>query len=83
VDEPVTLKPDERYEFMRISYEGHAERGEIALGREVSYSKIGRARVGDIVVSNISAVYKAIPGLSRRLLKFSGGSGDILRDVLH
>ena len=60
VDEPVTLKPDERYEFMRISYEGHAERGDIALGREVSYSKIGRARVGDIVVSNISAVYKAI-----------------------
>ena len=60
VDEPIALQPDERYEFMRISYEGHAERGEIVLGREVSYSKIGRARAGDIVVSNISAVYKAI-----------------------
>ena len=60
VDEPVTLNPDERYGFMRISYEGRVERGEIALGREVSYSRIGRARVGDIVVSNISAVYKAI-----------------------
>ena len=60
VDEPIALQPNERYEFMRISYEGHAERGEIVLGREVSYSKIGRARAGDIVVSNISAVYKAI-----------------------
>ena len=60
VDEPITLQPDERYEFMRISYAGYAERGEVALGREVSYPKIGRARVGDIVVSNISAVYKAI-----------------------
>ena len=67
VDEPIALQPDERYEFMRISYEGHAERGEIALGREVSYSKIGRARAGDIVVSNISAVYRAICVVSKDL----------------
>ncbi len=60
VNEPVTLKPDERYEFMRINYEGRVERGEIVLGQEVSYSNIGRARVGDIVVSNINAVNKAI-----------------------
>jgi type I restriction enzyme M protein len=60
VEEHVTLDPDERHTFLRISYEGRAEHGEQALGREVSYSRIGRARIGDIVVSNISAVYKAI-----------------------
>ena len=60
VDEPVTLEPDIKYTFLRITYEGRAERGDSALGKEVSYSRIGRTRVGDIVVSNISAVYKAI-----------------------
>ena len=60
VDEHVNLDPDEYYRFLRISYEGRAEVGEVTLGREVSYSKIGRAHVGDIVVSNINAVNKAI-----------------------
>ena len=58
--EPVVLVPDQEYGFLRISYDGQTERGENALGREVSYGQIGRACVGDIVVSNISAVYKAI-----------------------
>lgn len=60
VDEPVQIEPDEYYEFLRISYEGSAEPGERRLGREISYSKIRRAKPGDIVVSNISAVYRAI-----------------------
>jgi type I restriction enzyme M protein len=60
VEEHATLDPDERYTFLRISYEGSAEPGDKALGREISYTRIGRARVGDIVVSNISAVYRAI-----------------------
>ncbi len=60
IEEPVTLDPETMYGFLRISYEGKAEVGEHALGREVSYSQIGRARPGDIVVSNISAVYRAI-----------------------
>jgi type I restriction enzyme M protein len=60
IEDAVTLDPNKRYTFLRISYEGRAERGEQALGREVSYSHIGRARVGDIIVSNISAVYRAI-----------------------
>jgi len=60
VGDTITLDPKTRYTFLRISYEGRAEPGEQALGREVSYSRIGRAKVGDIVVSNISAVYKAI-----------------------
>ena len=60
VNDPVTLEPDQQYEFMRINYGGGVERGETVLGQEVSYSNIGRACVGDIVVSNISAVYRAI-----------------------
>lgn len=64
VEELIALKPDERYEFLRISYEGRAERGEFRLGKEVTNQRIGRARIGDIVVSNISAVYKAVCVLS-------------------
>lgn len=60
VDDLVILDPGTRYTFLRISYEGYAERGESALGREVSYARVGQARPGDIVVSNISAVYRAI-----------------------
>ena len=60
VEERVSIEPDTRYGFLRITYEGQAEPGETRLGREISYSKIGRARAGDIVVSNISAVYRAI-----------------------
>jgi type I restriction enzyme M protein len=59
-DEAVVLEPETLYTFLRISYEGRAERGESALGKEVSYSSIGKARCGDIVVSNINAVNKAI-----------------------
>lgn len=60
VEEPIILDPDARYTFLRISYEGRAERGEDALGKEISYDRVSRARAGDIVVSNISAVYRAI-----------------------
>jgi len=60
IEEPVQLQADTEYTFLRISYEGVAERGERALGKEISYTQIGRPRVGDIVVSNISAVYRAI-----------------------
>ena len=60
IEDSVAVDPDTHYEFLRITYEGRAEPGETRLGREISYSKIGRAQVGDIVVSNISAVYRAI-----------------------
>ena len=60
VVEQIKLDPEKRYTFLRISYEGYAEYGERALGKEVSYSRIQTTKVGDIVVSNISAVYKAI-----------------------
>ena len=48
------------YTFLRTSHEGQAMRGERALGKEISYSWIGRAKTGDIVLSNINAVNKAI-----------------------
>ncbi|MCC7291856.1 MAG: N-6 DNA methylase [Phycisphaerales bacterium] len=60
VEDQIRLDPDKTYTFLRISYEGRAECGEQALGKEISYPKVGRAKVGDIVVSNISAVYRAI-----------------------
>ena len=56
----VTLKPDKDYSFLRISYAGQAERGETRLGKEVGYTDLSHAKAGDIVVSNISAVYRAI-----------------------
>ena len=57
---PVELKSEENYSFLKITYEGKAERGETSLGQEVGYSGVSTAQAGDIVVSNISAVYRAI-----------------------
>lgn len=58
--EPVSLEPNRKYAFLKITYEGRAERGEVSLGKEVGYSEVSTAKAGDIVVSNISAVYRAI-----------------------
>ncbi|MCC6427211.1 MAG: N-6 DNA methylase [Phycisphaerales bacterium] len=58
--EPVQLVPDREYSFLKITYKGRAEPGEKSLGREVGYSQVSTAQDGDIVVSNISAVYRAI-----------------------
>jgi type I restriction enzyme M protein len=60
VTTPVTLEPESEYQFLRVTYDGRAESGERALGKEVSYSTIGKATEGDIVVSNINAVNGAI-----------------------
>ncbi len=56
----VTLEPDSEYAFLRISYEGQAERGETRIGKEVGYADVSSAEAGDIVVSNINAVNRAI-----------------------
>jgi hypothetical protein len=56
----VALEPNREYAFLRISYEGQAERGDRSLGKEVGYAAVATAKTGDIVVSNISAVYRAI-----------------------
>ena len=60
IEEPAVIDRDTRYQFLKITYKGRAERGITRLGREISYPKIGRARDGDIVVSNINAVHGAI-----------------------
>ena len=61
IEDLVQLSPDSHYTFLRISHLGFAEDGERRLGKEVSYAgKVGHGKVGDIIVSNISAVYKAI-----------------------
>ena len=60
ISDPVELDPTAHYDFLRITYKGFAERGERRLGKEVTYSKVFKALPGDIVVSHISAVYRAI-----------------------
>lgn len=67
ISEAIELDPNAHYEFLRISYEGVAEHGERRLGKEVTYSKVNRAEVGDIVVSHISAVYRAICVMSEEM----------------
>lgn len=60
IEGSIELEDDREYTFLKILYEGRAERGERALGNEVSYSRVGVAQVGDIVISNINAVNRAI-----------------------
>lgn len=60
IEEPVKLDPDVPYNFLKVSYGGYAEQGERALGKEISYRKLGTASTGDIVVSNINAVNGAV-----------------------
>lgn len=62
-----TIKGGDRYVFLRITYEGFAEPGERRLGREISYKWVGSARANDVVVSNISAVYRAICVLPKEM----------------
>ncbi|MGH2508403.1 MAG: N-6 DNA methylase, partial [Ktedonobacteraceae bacterium] len=57
---PITIEPNREYSFLRITYEGQAEAGEKSLGKEINYGEMSAALAGDIVVSNISAVYRAI-----------------------
>ncbi len=58
--EPVSLEPNRRYKFLRVLYAGYAETGEASLGKEVGYSAVSTAKAGDIVVSHINAVNRAI-----------------------
>jgi type I restriction enzyme M protein len=57
---PVSLEPNKRYTFLRVLYAGYAERGETSLGHEVGYSEVATAKSGDIIVSHINAVNRAI-----------------------
>lgn len=57
---PAKLSPSKEYKFLQITYLGHARLGETRLGKEVSYKNVSTALAGDIIISNISAVYRAI-----------------------
>lgn len=59
IEEQVTIKADETYTFLKITYEGYAKPGDERLGREISYDWVGSAKADDIVVSNINAVHGA------------------------
>lgn len=60
IENEVIIDENTRYTFLRVTYNGKAERGDNVLGREVSYPKIFTAEVSDIIISNINAVNKAI-----------------------
>jgi len=60
VEEPFRLDPDTEYSFVRVTYSGRCERGERRLGKEITYAYIGTAKAGDIIISNMGAVYRAI-----------------------
>lgn len=60
IEDPVRLDPEEEYTFLKVTYEGKAEYGERRIGSEVSYQRVCRAKQGDIVVSHIRAVDRAI-----------------------
>lgn len=60
IENEFTTDANIRYTFLKVTYDGKAEKGETVLGKEVSYSKIFIAKANDIIISNINAVNKAI-----------------------
>lgn len=56
----VTLEANKEYTFINVTYSGRCERGEKVLGGEVTYSNISSPSVGDIVISGMGAVHRAI-----------------------
>ncbi|MHC4643906.1 MAG: N-6 DNA methylase [Planctomycetota bacterium] len=70
ITEPVEIVPTKRYTFLKVTYSGRAEAGESRLGSEIGYSVVCRARPGDIVVSHINAVNKAICVISEKEMAY-------------
>jgi len=60
IHEIVKLERQTKYTFLKVTYAGRADFGEVRLGKEVTYNTVRRARAGDIVVSHINAVNRAI-----------------------
>lgn len=46
--------PDASYTLLRVRYDGIAEEGEVALGKELTYHEMWRAQASDLVASNIA-----------------------------
>lgn len=55
-----TANSEERVTFLRIRYDGLAERGDEIDASDTNYSVLLRVRENDIVISNINAVHGAI-----------------------
>ncbi len=60
IENKTLIDAETRYTFLKVTYEGKAEKGDTVLGKEVSYSKVFTAKANDIIISNINAVNKAI-----------------------
>lgn len=55
-----TADSEERVTFLRIRYDGRAERGDEIDASDTNYSVLLRVRRDDLVISNINAVHGAI-----------------------
>jgi len=60
IENEVSIDANTRYTFLKVTYDGKAERGDTVLGKEVSYTKIFTAEANDIIISNINAVNRAV-----------------------
>jgi len=60
IENEVDIDSNTRYNFLKVTYDGKAEKGDTVLGKEVSYKKVFSAEANDIIISNINAVNKAI-----------------------
>ena len=67
IESSVTIDPDKRYSFVRVTYSGRCEIGETRLGKEITYAVMYTAKENDIIVSGIGAVYRAICVLPKEM----------------
>lgn len=52
--------PDKVFTLLRVRYDGIAEAGDTALGRELTYDNVITPKAGDLVASNIAAALGSI-----------------------
>jgi type I restriction enzyme M protein len=61
--------PDKEFTLLRIRYDGIAEAGEKALGRDLAYKYVQQSKKNDIVAGNITAVMGSICVMPEDLTK--------------
>ncbi|MDP8208707.1 MAG: N-6 DNA methylase [Candidatus Electryonea clarkiae] len=69
IEDEVIIDPEKKYEFLKVTYDGSAEKGDSVLGKEISYKKVFMATKNDIIISNINAVNRATGVMSEDLCK--------------
>jgi type I restriction enzyme M protein len=60
INTPAAVEPNNSYNFVRVEYSGRVLRGEIRLGREITYATVYQAKPNDLVISGIAAIYGAV-----------------------